>query len=239
MMRYRKAIAFIILMSVVVFVVGCKTNQRSVANDKNTFNGHAYVDLGLPSGTLWATCNVGAKNPHDYGDYFAWGETVPKANYSNSTYKFSKAKIHGGYTKYSYRVEDGYNGYVDKLTTLEPKDDAATVNWGSGWRMPTKEECEELLRHTTKKFETIHGVKGTRFTGPNGQSVFLPATGNRVNEKLLHDGNEGSYWSSSLYTVVSAAWLFYCDCGSEDCDMFDFGIRETGRAVRPVCSALK
>lgn len=232
-------LALIMLTAMLVLITGCKTSHDSISTNKNTLNGHAYVDLGLPSGTLWATCNVGAKNPEDYGDYFAWGETQPKPNYSNNTYKYSKAKVHGEYTKYSYNAEDGYNGYVDKLTTLEPNDDAAAVNWGGSWRMPTKEECEELLKFTSKKVETIHRVKGMRLTGPNGQSIFLPATGKRVNKKLLHNGTEGSYWSSSLNTVVSLAWLFYCSCESNSCSVFDFNSRDTGHAVRPVCSSSK
>lgn len=239
MKTYKNVITGIMLLVSFMFNAGCKTSQNSGSINNNTLNGHAYVDLGLPSGTLWATCNVGAKKPEDYGDYFAWGETQPKANYSNTTYKYSKAKVHGGYTKYSYNTEDGYNGYVDKLTILEQIDDAATVNWGGSWRTPTKDECEELLTYTSKKVETIHKIKGMRLTGPNGQSIFLPATGNRVDTRLLHNGSEGSYWSGSLYTVVSSAWSFYCSCNSNNCDMLDFTIRELGHAIRPVYSPSK
>ena len=241
----KKALIVVLLVTTAFCIAGftpinfTEHNGYPQGKGNGSLNGHEYVDLGLPSGTLWATCNVGAKSPEDYGDYFAWGETRTKASFSNSTYKYSKAKIHGEYTKYSYNTENGYNGYVDKLTTLEPNDDAATVNWGSGWRIPTKDECEELLKHTTKKVETVHKVKGMRLTGPNGQSIFLPAAGNRVDTKLLHNGTEGSYWSSSLNTVVSAAWNFYCNCKSKSCDMFDFNDREIGHTIRPVCSAQK
>lgn len=104
---------------------------------------HDYVDLGLPSGTLWATCNVGASNPWDEGDYFAWGETKPKSNYSRSTYKYANGDSNG-LTKYCKDPDYGYNGYTDSRTTLELSDDAATANWGSSWCMPTQAQFQEL-----------------------------------------------------------------------------------------------
>ncbi len=104
------------------------------------FNGHDYVDLGLPSGTFWATCNVGAMNPEDYGDYFAWGETEPKSYYDWSTYKYCNGSS-STITKY---CSDSEYGTVDNKYTLEAIDDAATVNWGGDWRIPTIEEQAEL-----------------------------------------------------------------------------------------------
>ena len=100
---------------------------------------HEYVDLGLPSGLLWATCNVGADAPEDYGDYIAWGETTPKTTYNWSTYQYCMGS-YNTLTKYCNKTSFGYNGFTDNLTTLLPEDDAATANWGSGWRMPTEEE---------------------------------------------------------------------------------------------------
>ena len=138
MKRFTKLLAVIMLMTAMLFIVSCKKDNVGGNGGGNGGNTHAYVDLGLPSGLLWATCNVGANNPQDYGDYFAWGETTPKDFYSWSNYKYCR-----GYeqlTKYCTMSDYGYNGYTDNLTTLLPEDDAATVNWGDGWRMPTKEE---------------------------------------------------------------------------------------------------
>ena len=109
---------------------------------------HEYVDLGLPSGLLWATCNVGATSPEDYGDYFAWGETQPKDTYEWSTYQYCNGS-YNTLTKYCSNSSYGYNGFTDNLTTLLPEDDAATANWGGNWRMPTKEEFQELYNNTT------------------------------------------------------------------------------------------
>ena len=133
---------------------------------------HEYVDLGLPSGTLWATCNVGANAPEEYGDYFAWGETAPKDVYNWSTYQY-----YDGSNLAKYTGSDG-------LTTLLPEDDAATTNWGNEWRMPTKEEWQELLDNTTNKWTTQNGVNGRLFTGSNGNSLFLPAVGFRWDDDL-------------------------------------------------------
>ena len=132
MKRFTKAIAAIMLNVVVVFSVGCK---KADIPESGAYNGHEFVNLGLSSGTLWATCNVGADNPEDYGDYFSWGETQPKAAYNDSNYIYSQ----GGYnqfTKYCTKPEFGFNGFTDNLKTLQPSDDAATVNWGEGASPP-------------------------------------------------------------------------------------------------------
>lgn len=195
--------------------------------------GHAYVDLGLPSGTKWATCNVGADTPEDYGDYFAWGETQPKSYYGWDTYQYCM----GGYdmlTKYCSNSSYGYNGFTDDLTTLLPEDDAATANWGSDWRMPTKEEWQELYNNTTLTWTTQNGVNGRLFTASNGNSLFLPAAGCRRGSSLDGAGSDGDYWSSSLLTDrPSRAW--YLNFYSVGCGMSS-GLRNTGRSVRPVRS---
>jgi hypothetical protein len=158
---------------------------------------HEYVDLGLPSGTLWATCNVGANAPEDYGDYFAWGETEPKNVYSWETYKWSN-----GYwytlTKYCTNSDYGYNGFTDDKTELDPEDDAAYVNWGSSWRMPSMGQILELDTSCTWQWTTHNGVNGYLGTGPNGNTIFLPAVGNRWDESLNGAGSYGDFWSRSL-----------------------------------------
>lgn len=164
-----------------------------------------WVDLGLPSGLLWATRNVGASSPTDYGDRFAWGEISPRIGLSGSG-RWYDYQWWGGDDSYGTPIITKYNtksiyGSVDNLTTLQPVDDAATVNYGG--RMPTKEEWQELLSNTTSTWTTINGVKGRSFTGPNGSSLFLPADGYPTADGYT------VYWSSSLYTDCPAlAWGF-------------------------------
>ena len=163
------------------------------------FGHHEYVDLGLPSGLLWATCNVGADNPEDYGDYFAWGETQPKNCYDWSTYQHCNGS-HTTLTKYCSNSSYGYNGFTDNLTILLPEDDAATANWGGNWRMPTEEEWLELYHNTTVTWTTQNDVKGRLFTAGNGNSLFLPAAGFRSGDILYDAGYGDNCWSSSLIT---------------------------------------
>ena len=171
---------------------------------------HTYVDLGLPSGTLWATCNVGADSPEDYGDYFAWGETQTKDNYSWGAYQYCNGS-YSTLTKYCNYSNYGYNGFTDTLITLVPEDDAATVRWGAGWRMPTRQEWNELLENTTIIRTTQNGVNGQLFTAANGNSIFLPAAGYLEGGTLRSAGSIGYYWSSSLCTVdPRAAWYIAC-----------------------------
>ena len=165
-----------------------------------TTAGHTYVDLGLPSGTLWATYNVGAEAPEEYGNYFAWGETQPKDNCIWSTYMY----CHGSsntLTKYCNKSNYGYNGFTDGLTTLQPQDDAATVNWGPNWRMPTKEEWQELYQNTTNTWTTLNGVSGRLFTASNGNTLFLPAAGYLGGSNFYFIGSYGYYGSKSLDTA--------------------------------------
>ena len=194
---------------------------------------HEYVDLGLPSGLLWATCNVGADSPEDYGDYFAWGETQPKDYYDWSTYQY----CHGSdktLTKYCNNSKYGYNGFTDNLTTLLPEDDAATANWRSGWRMPTETEWLELYQNTTNIWTTQNGVNGRLFTASNGNSLFLPAAGYLDQDSLKEDGSWSYHWSSSLfmtYSVYARGFHFsssYSNTGS--------AARYYGRPVRAVRS---
>ena len=195
---------------------------------------HLYVDLGLPSGLLWATCNVGADTPEGYGDYFAWGETAPKDTYNWSTYQYCNGS-YNTLTKYCQNSSYGYNGFTDDLTTLEPGDDAATANWGNGWRMPTKEEWQELYNNTTNTWTTQNGVDGRLFTATNGNSLFLPAAGYRYGSSHYSAGSPGSYLSSALDTgsTISVCYFRFFS------DYYDMGscYRSYGFTVRPVRSA--
>ena len=150
-------------------------------------NGHEYVDLGLPSGLKWATCNVGADSPEGYGNYYAWGETTTKSTYTEDnslTYGLSISQLQS-------------QGYIDGSGNLTPSHDAATANWGGSWRMPTKAELEELLDECTWTWTTQNGVNGHKVTGPNGNHIFLPAAGDRYGSSLIGDGDDGRYWSST------------------------------------------
>lgn len=161
----------------------------------NEHNGHEFVDLGLPSGTKWATCNVGATKPEEYGDYFAWGETESKDNYDWSTYKW----CNGSSTTMTKYCTNSVYGTVDNKTILELSDDAANVNWGAEWRMPTKAEYDELCSKCIWEWTTKDGVNGYAVTGFNGNSIFLPAACH-CEGLLQFYRDSGYYWSSSLST---------------------------------------
>ena len=184
------------------------------------------IDLGLS--VKWASWNVGASKPEEYGDYFAWGETETKSYYLWSTYKW----CNGSYdTLTKYNTDSSY-GTVDNKTVLDPEDDAAHVNWGGSWRMPTDGEWEELKALCTWTWTTQNGVNGRNVTGPNGNSIFLPAAGFRYDSYLYDAGSGGGYLSSSLYTGYPFyAWYIYFLSG----DVGRYYInRYFGFSVRPV-----
>ena len=204
---------------------------------------HEYVDLGLPSGILWATCNVGANASEEYGDYFAWGETQTKSTYNWGTYKYCNGD-YNQLTKYCNDASYGYNGFTDNLTTLLSEDDAATDNWGNGWRMPTRAEWNELYFHTTITWTTKNGVNGCLFAASNGNSLFLPAASYRWDDELGDVGSYGHYWSSSLYNYTVSpddAWLFSFDSHGSYWGMYgnEYECRGCGLSVRAVRSSPK
>ena len=181
--------------------------------DIPTINGYEYVDLGLPSGLKWATCNVGASSPEDYGDYFAWGETSPKAEYTfeNSiTYGEQMSDISGN-AQY----------------------DAATANWGGSWRMPTNDEMQELVDYCEWEWTQVNGVNGSKVIGPNGSCIFLPAAGRRHGSSPSDAGSCGLYWSStpSDYDDDGYAYYLYFDDGLEHVYS---NLRYLGHTVRPI-----
>ena len=195
------------------------------------YNGHEYVDLGLS--VKWATCNVGATKPEEYGDYFAWGETEPKSIYDWSTYKWCRGSYN---TQTKYNTHSSY-GTVDNKTTLDLSDDAARTNWGGSWRMPTDAELTELREQCTWTWTTQNGVYGYKVTskksGYTNKYIFLPAAGDRYDNSLNYAGNSGFYWSSSLNTDIPyLAW--YVSFYSNYVDRYDSN-RYCGFSVRPVC----
>ena len=191
--------------------------------ETNTINGHEYVDLGLPSGLLWATCNVGANSPEEYGNYYAWGETTTKSDYSSSncpTDGLSNSELQS-------------QGYIDSNGNLTPQHDAATANWGGDWRMPTRAEQEELLNNCTWTWTTQNGVKGYKVTSKvNSNYIFLPAAGRRYGSSLYNADGDGDYWSSTPYESYSI-YAYYLYFDSSNHKMND-AYRFNGRSVRPV-----
>ena len=203
-------------------------------------NGHAYVDLGLPSGTKWATCNVGANTPEEYGNYYAWGETITKEIFNWETYIYAEGTTDEDprLTKYCYNfpLDFGNNGFTDGLSTLETIDDAATANWGAGWRMPTETEMIELYQNCSHIWKTQNGVNGRLFTGTNGNSIFLPAAGLRNGSNELYGGgSSGSYWSSSLFTSGNPTIGLNLEFNYDNC-LGHGAQRRYGFPVRAVCN---
>ena len=226
------ALAIILLVVAIVCLSNVSKQKRLVEDDilvtehyvydttsivkasDNFINGHEYVDLGLLSGLKWATCNVGASSPEDYGEYYAWGMTTtpPDDNYiadNCSTYGVEMSDISGN-----------------------AQCDVARNKWGSSWRMPTKAEQQELIDNCSWELTTQNGVNGCKVTGPNGNSIFLPATGCRDGTSLDSDGDGGYYYSSTPYDYhdIGAYGLYFFN-GLEGVDNIG---RYGGRSVRPV-----
>lgn len=220
MKRFNKTTVAAILLTVTAMIaVGCTSEKMDTSG---AYGGHDYVDLGLPSGTLWATCNVGADTPQDFGYYLAWGETQPKDIYNWDNYKH--CKVDGGRTLIKYCASD-------HLSELQPEDDAASANWGTSWCMPTEAQWKELAEKTTHVWTKQKGVRGYRVTGPNGKSLFLPAARIRWQGDYAGFGDFGIYWATKLYSYQWKAWTF-----TFDEDEFDLkeDYRGNGSSVRAV-----
>ena len=178
------------------------------------------IDLGLPSGTMWASCNVGATNPEDYGGYFAWGETEEKEYYDNNSYKY-------------YR----YGSFLDIGSDISGTEyDVAHMEWGGDWHMPSRDDFIELRQNCTSEWMTLNGVNGCKYTSKvNGNSIFLPAAGTRQNGSISNEGKEGHYWSSTQnpYDSDQAYDPYFRSVGA----YWGTSLRSIGKSVRPViCS---
>ena len=194
------------------------------------YEEHEYVDLGLPSGTLWATMNVGALAPHDFGDYFLWGETSPKPVYDWSTYKWCDGSAES-LTKYC--TSSDY-GMVDNMVELQPEDDAAYVNWGPSWRTPTIEQFQELIDNCNWESISNHGVNGNWITGPNGNKIFLPCAGYRKDGSYLGAGDFGFYWSRTLSNRPDLAYSLHFMKIGTSANQCTADYRAYGGTIRPV-----
>ena len=221
-MKKISSLLFVLLLMLASFTAGVEYQRGDVSQDGHVdiadvtclinylLNGtwgdepvtdHEWVDLGLPSGTLWATCNLGADSPEESGDYVSWGEMSPKDYYSWTTYKWCNGSA-TSLTKYCTNPSYG-SGFFDGKTELDPEDDAAYVNWGSSWRMPTKEQLQELVENCTWTWSTRNGVNGQLGTGSNGNTIFLPAAGYIWGGSNTDAGSWGNYWSRVVYPDYS------------------------------------
>ena len=216
--------------------------KGSIGGGGTTPSTMEYVDLGLPSGLKWAKCNLGASKPSDYGDFYAWGEIATKTTWAvwefykwmqsgQSEWKYiTKYTIADGETEAIWYDSSG-NFIGDNITTLVAADDAATQQLGSPWRMPTVDEINELLDKCTWTWTTQNGVNGHQVDGPNGNAIFLPATGYISDLFIINRGDLGYYWSSSLSPSSHDASLFYFDSVNH---AWAYEHRRCGLSVRPV-----
>ena len=218
-----KKILLLMAVALPFVLISCSDDKDEPVYPDN----HEWVDLGMPSGTLWATCNIGANKPEEYGDYFAWGETVPKDVYDMDNYKWPY------YSKYND---------TDMKTELELEDDAAYMNWGAQWRMPSLEQFDELCNSCSCRWTQRNGVNGQLLTGPNGNTLFLPAANIRCETALSETGSRGCYWSRMRYTMLPGDFLdgsnypVHLEFSSDDwrtCSRLPY--RYFGLSVRAVC----
>ena len=209
-------------------------NKTTTTGDDTLLMESGWVNLGLPSGLLWYSVNIGATSPEEYGNYYAWGETQTRSDYSWSTYTYATVDTNGNLqTLTKYNTSSTY-GTVDSKTTLESSDDVATQVLGNGARIPTKAEWQELLDNTTAEWTTVNGVYGGKYTATNGSSLFLPAASYRYGSELSYAGSYGLYWSASLdEDYPSGAWFMGFD---SDYQYVNGSYRGFGFSVRAVRS---
>ena len=205
--------AFFKFAALAMVVMGSISIMSCEKEPENIINGHEYVDLGLPSGLKWATCNVGANTPEEYGNYYAWGEIVPKTDYSYENCVTLGKQLSDISGNASY--------------------DAATANWGASWRMPTKEEMKELIDNCTFKWTTQNGTTGTLVIGKNGNTIFFPANGYYLGTSYYENALRCFYWSSTNCDITSDISSYHLDLSKEKY-LIDWFPRYYGYGVRPV-----
>lgn len=214
-----------------IFLSLCTYIITSISYAQGVNNGHKYVDLGLS--VKWATCNVGATKAEGYGGYYAWGETITKREYYWENYKFLNMRKEV-YTKYITK-EGLYRGTPDNKKKLDKVDDVAHVKWGGSWRMPTKEEQDELREKCTWTWTSLNGIRGYRVTsnlkGFENRSIFLPACGHKMRDEAIEVGIVGEYWSSINDTSDDIFMLRF----DQEEYSWAYTTRLAGRPVRAVC----
>jgi len=201
-------IRFLFLICISSFILtGCRTRGYGKYYPE-------FVDLGLS--VKWATCNIGAQKPNQYGGYFAWGETSTKDYYDDD----------------NYSIQERYN--TKGVCILDSLDDAAYMLWGEDWRIPTKEEIQELKQKCRWQWTILNNTYGYKVTGPNGNSIFLPAAGLRFQNRLELSEINAYYWSSSLDKTMADLLLF----DSSVIQLTNLA-PSVGRSIRPVLSSQK
>lgn len=245
-----------VLFLVPVLLFGALTSCKHRTEFKDLFhfgrnnyhNGYEYVDLGLPSRLMWATCNIGAEKSDECGLYFAWGEVEGHGVYSSDNYLFLYDTYKWGhwnslgsdYTIYKYNAnaEKGHNSVVDYKFILDEEDDAAVANWGGKWRMPTEIECQELLDNCTLTWTNRNNINGFELVSKlNGNSIFLPAAGIRYEETLSGKNESLKYWAATCYNYGFAPAEAFCLENwykPEDGAFVGYGERWQGMPIRPV-----
>lgn len=222
-MKFKVFMMLTVVMTVAMFP-SCSEDEDSLATEENLLkcpdNKHPHaINLGLPSGTKWACCNVGATDPEDYGGYYAWGETDEKSYYGNNTYAYYD----------SGKEKDTHIG--DNIAGT--KYDVAHVKWGGSWAMPTIEQVQELLGNGSQNWTKQNGVNGVLVTGKNGGTIFLPAAGGRVYDRRTLDGADGYYWSATQDSKYGDK-ADHLDFSYDRWSWYRDG-RYLGYSVRPVC----
>ncbi len=178
------------------------------------------IDLGLPSGIKWANCNVGATRPEQMGEYFAWGETNAKSEYTLATYVLCNGSFDSCFD-------------FGSRTISGTQFDVAHTRWGGTWRIPTNEEVKELRENCTFRWITYRGVTGAKFIGPNGKSIFLPAAGYSYGSNVGVKGENGFYWTATQYGAYPYMGYSF-DFASDYVTWGDY-YRSLGFTIRPVC----
>lgn len=230
----KKILSIVIIVFSLFAVVCCGDDEQDVTSIKVTaslscpdsHHPHA-IDLGLPSGTKWACCNVGATTPEGYGGYYAWGETSEKSVYNEVTYQYCTGEDANG--DGWYEMNSSYQNIGSDIAGTSY--DVAHVRMGGSWRMPSIDQQQELINNCTKTFTQQNGVNGILLKGKNGGQLFLPAAGNRYYSDRSGAGSDGYYWSSSLNSGSACSLGFYAG----GWPWLDYFYRLYGHSVRAVC----
>ena len=221
-----KMFAIAVVMMMGVAFTACSSNEDPKPNP----DAVKYVDLGLPSGTKWAACNLGATKPEEYGDLYAWGETKTKEKYDWTTYTLCEGS-ENSLTKYCVDSDFGYNDLIDGMKVLEAEDDVATVKLGAPWHMPSPDDIQELIDNCNWEWTELNGVKGYKVTSrSNNKFIFLPAAGFRAGSIHLSVGTFGAYWSNNSSNNKASGLVSYAG----EYNLTHFYDRCEGKSVRAV-----
>ncbi|MCQ2189802.1 MAG: hypothetical protein MJZ00_07860 [Paludibacteraceae bacterium] len=227
----RKTLNFVATVGLMIFATGCVNNEtkKNEGGEAQTSKCES-VDLGLTSGTKWASCNVGADAPEAYGDYFAWGETISKEVYSDTTYKYYIAADSVAADSSAKKVWKNIGADI-----AGTEYDAATAVMGDAWKMPTEAQCKELIYECDWAWTEVNGVNGYKVTGKNGNSIFLPAAGLRGAGDVVNNDKIGGFWSSTICDApeTSGDFAMHLNYYSES-HAVEKGGRGYGRTIRAV-----